>query len=152
MRHIHILEDEANADTLEWRSRLTGQKVLLIDDDMELLRLVAAGFRAAGADVEVAIDGQAGLTRFRTRPASLVVTDIIMPNREGIETIVALRRARPGTKIIAISGGYRVGPQDFLELARHVGADGVLAKPFRLAELLRLAAGLLGSPVHVSAA
>ncbi len=152
MKHIHVLEDEATADPLEWRASLSGQKVLLIDDDIELLRLVAAGFRAASAEVEVAIDGQAGLARFRTRPASLVVTDIIMPNREGIETIVALKRIRPGIKIIAISGGYRVGPQDFLELARHVGADGVLAKPFRIAELLRLAAELLGSPVHVSAA
>jgi DNA-binding response OmpR family regulator len=154
VKHVHILEDEPNAHRLmvPWRARLSGQKVLLIDDDIELLRLVAAGFNAASAEVEVAVDGQAGLSRFMARPAALVVTDIIMPNREGIETIVALKRARPGTKIIAISGGYRVGPRDFLELARHVGADGVLAKPFRIAELLRLAADLLESPVRVSAA
>jgi DNA-binding response OmpR family regulator len=154
VKHVHILEDEPNAHRLmvPWRARLSGQKVLLIDDNIELLRLVAAGFNAASAEVEVAVDGQAGLSRFMARPAALVVTDIIMPNREGIETIVALKRARPGTKIIAISGGYRVGPRDFLELARHVGADGVLAKPFRIAELLRLAADLLESPVRVSAA
>ena len=131
---------------------MKGQKVLLIDDDIELLRLMTAGFRAAGADVEVAADGQAGLARFLARPAALVVTDIIMPNREGIETIVALKKANPAVKIIACSGGYRVGPQDFLDLASHVGADGTLAKPVRLAELLRLAARLLGPQTPARAA
>lgn len=122
---------------------MRGRKILLIDDDIELLRLMTAGFRAAGAEVEVAVDGQAGLARFTARPADLVVTDIIMPNREGIETIVALKKACPATKIIAVSGGYRVGPEDFLALARHVGADGALPKPVRFAELLRLASRLL---------
>ena len=131
---------------------MRGQKVLLIDDDVELLRLMIAGFKAAGADVEAAPDGQVGLARFTARPAALVVTDIVMPNREGIETIVALKKAGPATKIIAISGGYRVGPADFLALARHVGADGGLAKPFRPAELLRLAAQLLGVPKPARAA
>lgn len=128
-----------------------GQKVLLMDDDIELLRLMAAGFRAAGADVEVAADGQAGLTRFAARPAALVITDIVMPLREGVETIAALKTARPDTKVIAISGGHRVGPQAFLALAAQAGADGVLAKPVRLAELLGLAARLLDSSGRASA-
>src|SRR6185369_2626016 len=123
VKHISVREDDPNARQLirQWEAVLRGQKVLLIDDDIELLRLMAARFHAAGAEVEVAIDGQAGLARFMARPAALVVTDIIMPNREGIETIVALRKAQASTKIIAISGGYRVGPEDFLTLARHVG-------------------------------
>ncbi|MBP6546383.1 MAG: response regulator [Phenylobacterium sp.] len=123
-----------------------------MDDDLELLRLMAAGFHAAGANVEVAADGQAGLARFAARPAALVVTDIVMPLCEGLETIAALKAARPATKVIAISGGHRIGPEALLALARQTGADAVLAKPVRLAELLGLAARLLGSPGRASAA
>jgi DNA-binding response OmpR family regulator len=75
-----------------------------------------------------------------------------MPTREGVETIVALRRASRDLKIIAVSGGYRVGPHEFLTLARHVGADATLAKPFRLAQLVALADGILRDPIAASAA
>ena len=150
--HISVLEDQAHSLARRSEAALAGQKVLLIDDDIELLRLMAARFHAAGAQVELALDGQAGLARFKARPAALVVTDIIMPNREGIETIVALKRANPATRIIAISGGYRVGPEDFLALARQVGADAALAKPLRLAALLAMAAGLLETPSGACAA
>ena len=100
MKHISVREDDPNARQLirQWEAVLRGQKVLLIDDDIELLRLMAARFHAAGAEVEAAVDGQAGLARFIARPAALVVTDIIMPNREGIETIVALRKAQASTR------------------------------------------------------
>jgi DNA-binding response OmpR family regulator len=126
--------------------------VLLVDDDIEFLRLMAVGFRAVGAEVEAATDGQVALARFMARPAELVVTDIIMPVREGIETIAALKKAKPETRIIAISGGYRAGSQDFLTLARRVGADDVIAKPAPFAELLSAAARLFGSPESASAA
>ena len=123
---------------------MTCSRVLLIDDDVELLRQMTVAFVSAGYEVQAAPDGQAGLARFLAAPTDLVVTDIIMPNREGIETIVALKKASPSVRILAISGGYRVGPADFLDLARHVGADGVLAKPFRPSDLIKLAAQLLG--------
>jgi CheY-like chemotaxis protein len=122
--------------------------ILLIDDDLELLRQMAVAFVSAGYQVGAAPDGQAGLARFLNAPTDLVVTDIIMPKREGIETIMALKKASPSVKVIAISGGYRVGPADFLQLAHHVGADGALAKPFRLAELVELASRLL--PPHAA--
>jgi DNA-binding response OmpR family regulator len=105
---------------------------------------MATAFHSAGYKVRAAPDGQAGLAHFTAEPSELVVTDIIMPNREGIETIVELRKVSSSVKVIAISGGYRVGPADFLQLARHVGADSGLAKPFRLAELIGLAGRLLG--------
>src|SRR3979490_779283 len=114
--------------------------VILIDDDIELLRQMVAAFHSAGHRVRAAPDGQVGLAHFMAEPCDLVVTDIIMPNREGIETIVGLRKASPSVKGTAISGGYRAGPDDFLQLARHVGADGALAKPFRLTKLLAMAA------------
>ena len=123
---------------------MTHYSVLLIDDDVELLRQMAAAFAGAGYEVSTASDGQAGLARFLQAPTHLVVTDIIMPNREGIETILAIRKASPSVKIVAISGGYRVGPADFLELACHVGADGSLAKPFRPSALTTLADSVLG--------
>jgi DNA-binding response OmpR family regulator len=118
---------------------VTHYSVLLIDDDIELLRHMAAGFSSAGYEVKTAGDGQQGLALFLRAPTDLVVTDIIMPNREGIETIMALRKASASVKILAISGGFRVGPADFLEVARHVGADGSLAKPFRPSALMQLA-------------
>jgi DNA-binding response OmpR family regulator len=128
------------------------RSVLLIDDDLELLRQIATAFVSAGYRVQVAQDGQIGLTRFLDAPTDLVVTDIVMPNREGIETIMALKKASRTVKVIAVSGGYRVGPDDFLNLARHVGADAGLAKPFRLNALLDLAARVLASPAQEAAA
>lgn len=119
------------------------RSVLLIEDDLELLRQMAVAFNTAGYKVHAAPDGLAGLSLFAAAAPDLVITDIIMPNREGIETIVALKNANPHVKVIAISGGYRVGPADFLHLARHVGADSVLAKPFRPSQLVALAAQLL---------
>jgi DNA-binding response OmpR family regulator len=113
---------------------------------------MVAAFHSAGHRVRAAPDGQAGLAHFMAEAADLVVTDIIMPNREGIETIVELRKASLSVKIIAISGGYRVGPDDFLQLARQVGADGALAKPFRPSELVGLARTLLGTRAAAVAA
>lgn len=122
---------------------MASNTVLIIDDDVEFLKQMAVAFAGGGYSVQIAPDGQLGLSRFLASPTALVVTDIIMPKREGIETIVALKRANPQVKIIAISGGYRVGPADFLDLARHLGADGVLAKPFRISALMSLAAQVL---------
>ena len=128
------------------------REVLIIDDDLELLRQMATAFASARYRVQVAPDGQAGLARFLEAPTDLVVTDIVMPNREGIETIVALKRASPTVKVIAVSGGYRVGPADFLNLAKHVGADAGLAKPFRLKALVELAAKILTPTAQEAAA
>jgi len=65
-----------------------------------------------------------------------VITDIIMPEQEGIDTIIQIRRERPGIKIVAISGGGRIRNIDFLEMAQSLGADEVIAKPFEADELL----------------
>ena len=105
--------------------------VLLIEDDVELLRQMTISFVSAGFDVQVATDGAIGLKRFRERPTDVVVTDILMPNREGLETIIALKAHRPDVKILAISGDYRMGPGNFLNIASHLGADAILAKPFQ---------------------
>jgi DNA-binding response OmpR family regulator len=128
-----------------WRgSRLVhGRRVLLIEDDIELLRLMSAAFAEAGFQVMAAKDGAEGLALFEHAPADLVITDMMMPIVEGVETILALRRRVAPPKIIAISGGFRNSPDDCLTLARHVGADQTLAKPFRSSELLFLAQALM---------
>lgn len=127
---------------------MDAKRVLLIDDDVELLGQMSRAFSAAGYSVRGAPDGEAGMARFNAQPADLVVCDIVMPAREGVETILALRKRCPAVKILAISGGYRLGPVDFLHLARQLGADETLAKPFRLSQLVETADRLLqvGAP------
>ncbi len=82
-----------------------------------------------GYDVVSAEDGQRGMRLFRSEKPDLVITDIIMPEKEGIQTIAEIRRERPDAKVIAVSGGGRIGNTDFLKIARQLGATDVIAKP-----------------------
>ncbi len=75
-----------------------------------------------------------------------VVTDIIMPTQEGIETIIAMKAARPGVKILAMSGGGRIKGEQFLYIASQLGADRVLAKPFQPAEVVRIVGEMIAEP------
>jgi DNA-binding response OmpR family regulator len=119
-------------------------RILIIDDDNAFRAMLRAMLEEAGYnDIEEADDGDIGAKLFRQRPFDLVITDLIMPNKEGIEMIVELRRDYPLIKIIAVSGGGRTGPQDYLRLARHLGADRTLEKPFKCSELIDTMQGLL---------
>jgi len=111
-------------------------KILVIDDDYSVRYTLARILRGNGYEVVTAADGEQGMSVFRSDPPDLVITDIIMPNQEGIETIRHMRRERPDARIIAISGGGRFGNLDVLEIARKFGADEVMHKPFDAAELL----------------
>src|SRR5690349_15882016 len=118
-------------------------RILLIDDDDLLrtaLRLTLAHF---GHTVIEARDGKEGMRLFPTAAADLVITDIVMPEKEGLEVLMELRKQRPPVKIIAISGGGRVSPDDYLNTARQMGAARVLAKPFTNEELLATVDALL---------
>jgi len=90
--------------------------------------------------------GSKGLDAYRADTPDLVITDILMPNKEGIETIRDLKRCDPAPRIIAISGGDRSGDVQFLQMAEKLGADRILTKPFRKAALLDLVDGLLSAP------
>ncbi len=136
-RHMSTDRDTSHNSILQHRF------VLVIDDNLELLDLMREAFESAGATVSTAADGLTGMRRFEEDPADLVVTDILMPTREGIETIIGLKERNPGVKIIAVSGGGRLGSMDFLKLARQLGADATLAKPFQLTELIEQARSLL---------
>jgi DNA-binding response OmpR family regulator len=112
---------------------------ILVIDDEQLIRLqIRNALEFEGFTVHEAANGNEGLARIAQSTPDVVITDILMPDKEGIETILELRRTHPKIRIIAISGGGRTGNKDFLRTAKHLGADRTLAKPFGLAELLRL--------------
>ena len=112
--------------------------ILIIDDEPLMRRTMRTVLEKAGHRVEEAGDGNEGLRKFGELKPDLVVTDIVMPDREGVETIGALRRLAPEMPIIAISGGGSVGGTLFLELAEQLGATRTASKPLRNADLLRL--------------
>jgi DNA-binding NtrC family response regulator len=119
-------------------------RILLIDDDDQFRMLLRKMLEKAGyKDIEEANDGRTGMKLFRQRPFDLVVTDIIMPDKEGIETIVELKSEYPLVKIIAMSGGGRIGPKNYLEMAKRLGASRTLAKPFKYSDFLDVVQELL---------
>ena len=126
------------------------QSVLVIDDDPRICRLIAMGFERKGFTVYEAANGRAGLKLFNDHHPDLVITDILMPVMEGIETIMEMKKAGRhlaggAPKIIAISGGGRLVGREFLKWARHLGADQVMAKPFRVSALVEMARELDGA-------
>lgn len=117
--------------------------VLLVDDDELLRNLVSRRLKKRGYEVLEAPDGRVALERFRSAPAvDAVVTDLVMPEQEGIETIRHLRALAPALPIVAMSGGVR-GTDHILKVAGHLGATRTLAKPFQIDDLLEILQGLL---------
>ncbi|HVA12021.1 MAG TPA: response regulator [Stellaceae bacterium] len=112
------------------------QKILVIEDNAIVRNTISRILGAAGYTVVLANDGLQGIDAFRKEQPDLVISDIIMPEQEGIATIRQILGERPGTKIIAISGGGRIGNTDFLQIARKMGASDVLPKPFDPDDLL----------------
>jgi len=112
------------------------RRALVIDDDDFVRATIAAILESAGYDVIEASDGQQGLQQFLRNAVDLVITDILMPSKEGIETIVDIRQRDREVRIIAVSGGGNLGSSSVLHAARRLGADAVLSKPFTKDELL----------------
>jgi DNA-binding response OmpR family regulator len=105
-------------------------RIQIIDDDPAVRDSLSLVLEADGHDVRTAEAGEIGVALARDFRPDLVLTDIIMPGCEGIETILTIRSEHPGVPIIAMSGGGRIGNRDYLELAREMGADAALEKPF----------------------
>ena len=119
-------------------------RILVIDDDDQMRILLRQVMEWAGYEVVEAEDGREGMQKQRHQPADLVITDLIMPEQEGLETIGLLRKEYPQTRIIAISGGGRIGPEAYLPAAQELGADRVFSKPFDVRELAGAVRELLG--------
>ncbi len=112
----------------------TNATILVIDDEADILALFRKALEGAGYRVLEARSGTEGLRRFREETADLVITDILMPDMDGLELIRVFRETRPEVKIVAISGG--TGPWDYRDAARMLGANETLAKPLSLQSLL----------------
>lgn len=110
--------------------------VLVIDDEDAVRHTLCENLEGCGFDVFQANDGETGVQFIKTkgRP-NVVITDIIMPKKEGIETIREIKKRYPGIKLIAMSGGGRARAMDFLTLAGKLGADAVLPKPIDIEKL-----------------
>lgn len=120
--------------------------VLVIDDEGGMRTLVRRILEGAGHAVLEAENGKAGHRLFAQHSPDLVVTDILMPEKEGIETIRDLRKGHPAVRILAISGGGSTGQMNYLRMAQALGADAVLPKPFRSAALLETVERMLQGP------
>jgi DNA-binding response OmpR family regulator len=105
-------------------------RVLIIEDDPQFLPMLRLMLAGAGYDVIEATGGRIGLELFAAYRPALVITDILMPDGDGIETIMAIRKQRPEQKILAISGAGPLGKTSLLEIVQHLGAAAVLSKPF----------------------
>jgi DNA-binding response OmpR family regulator len=110
-------------------------RILLTDDDDAFRRMLQLTLTRMGHTVVEAHDGAQALKKFEAQPVDLVIMDLIMPEKEGLETIREFRKNRIAVKILAVSGGGRIDARDMLTIARQFGADHVLAKPFSNAEL-----------------
>jgi CheY-like chemotaxis protein len=119
------------------------KRILVIDDDGEIRDMLAIMLEQEGYEAVRAENGAAGLRLYREKPFDLVITDIFMPEMEGLETIRELRQLDPGARIIAISGGSSRAAMDFLPLAEHLGASCTLHKPIPGQELLDAVARVL---------
>jgi CheY-like chemotaxis protein len=112
------------------------KSILLVDDDEQFRTMLTEVLERAGYQVFAVADGNEAVKQYQHHQTDLVITDIIMPEKEGLEMITELRHLHPDAKIVAISGGGRGNAQDYLKMAAAFGADRVLAKPFSNREVL----------------
>jgi len=115
--------------------------VLIVDDEHQVRQLIRETLELAGYDVEEACDGKEGLERYRTKPADLVIMDVLMPDQDGLESIMTLHREFPQSRVIAITGGSdTIGILNFLDVAKMLGARRTLKKPFDVKTLVDVVA------------
>ena len=111
----------------------TAARVLVVDDDAAVRDLVAAMLESGGYPVAVASNGREALSMLASDGFDVIITDLVMPEQEGIETIKLIRRDYPAVKVIAMSGAFG---GDYLRIAGYLGAHGTIAKPLRIQTVL----------------
>ncbi|MCP4291248.1 MAG: response regulator [bacterium] len=119
-------------------------RILLVDDDRQIRDMLKMTLERGGHEVVEAEDGVQAIEKYEPTQMDLVITDIVMPEKEGIETIMELRGIDPEVKIIAISGGGRINPSDYLNWARRFGVKHTFTKPVERNALLQAIEELLG--------
>src|SRR5690349_14614066 len=119
-------------------------RILIIDDDHQVRTMLRRTLEADGHEVEEAGDGNEGISKYQSNPADLMITDIFMPEKECLETIIELKRHHPDVRILAISGGSRDMDLDFLPVAAKLGAEKTLNKPIDRRTLLSAVNELVG--------
>lgn len=112
--------------------------IILIEDDDSVRSLLKRALVSYGYCVREASNGKEGIALFNEKAADLIITDIIMPEKEGLEIIAEFRKSHPDFKIIAISGGGQIDSEIYLRMAKNLGAFQILSKPFETKELFRI--------------
>jgi DNA-binding NtrC family response regulator len=120
--------------------------VLIVEDDEPLARVMRRSLESLGHEVVQASDGKSALDHFFKREFDLVVTDILMPEKDGLELIPQIRKTKPGVRMLAVSGGGQVGPNSYLVAAKALGAHETLAKPFSMEDFQAVATRVLNMP------
>ena len=128
-----------------WGNEVFMARILVVDDDVNITYMLRRLFQRRGYDVDEAVNGKMALQIMARNLPDLVITDIIMPEMEGAEFIMEIRKMAPHVKIIAISGGGRIQPADYLDLAEKLGADRSFAKPVKQGDMLAAVEQLLAS-------
>lgn len=128
------------------------ESILIIDDEPQIRSMIRLLLERAGYSVMEAADGVEGIRLFRENPVNLIITDLIMPNKDGIGMIIELKKEFPDAKIIAMSGGGLNRPEGYLRGAQKLGAACTLSKPINRQELLRVVKDTLGSKLEASSA
>jgi CheY-like chemotaxis protein len=110
--------------------------ILLIEDDKELREMLKTALRRKDHVVIEAENGKEALIHFKPGVTDMVITDLIMPDEDGLKVIMKIRELKKGIKVIAISGGGKAGPGSYLNLAKALGADAVYSKPFSINDII----------------
>ena len=120
-------------------------KILIIDDDPSILTMLKKMLEKAGYEVDTASNGSEGLKKIERCPPDLLVTDIVMPEKEGLELIFYLKGKNPELKIVAISGGGRFNYEGYLTGAKLLGADLIFQKPLVHKEFVQAVSDLINT-------
>ena len=113
------------------------ERILIIDDEQQIRSMLRLMLERDGYEVVEAPDGIEGIKAYRQKPADLIITDLIMPNKDGIGMIIELQKEFPDVKIIAMSGGGLNKPEGYLKGAKKLGAACTLTKPIDREKMLR---------------
>jgi len=110
--------------------------ILIVEDNRELREMLKESLTRKSFIVQEADNGKDAIIHFKPGVTDLVVTDLIMPEEDGLKVIMKLRELKPSLKFIAISGGGKAGPASYLNLAKALGADAIYSKPFSVNEMI----------------